>query len=177
MDNIQVVVDFLHKRLKENHDSFLEFEKGINVFELPGEFLEYCELNSFRWNYLKVELITGRKRGAWVGHSTVGLKSFTVCDVFFAVNPSDRRKKLADLEFVWNSKKGGPVKTRFNQMHHMSFIAMDAKKHSMFSCRHRVIGMPVASLRLTMMQRGSRGGASRRASQPPPPSVVCHRSL
>lgn len=168
MDNVQAIVDFLHKRLLDHNDNgqrVLVFSKGANgkgeldATELPKAFEEYCELNNFKWNHLEVELLSSRKRDAWISHKTAGLESYSVCEVFLAVKPSDRNKKLANIEFVWRTRKDSGERTRFYPLNHMSSVAIDARKHSKLSCKHRVVGMPTASLRLTMTNRRTRNAA------------------
>lgn len=111
------------------------------VTALPASFRKWAAQNGFsKCNSFLVQIYDDAKSNiSWHTDLTEPLDSHEVACVSFALNKSDRKKKLADLQFRWPDKAD---KTKFKNgiaaLSHGTIVRFDAIKHSRKHCQHRV---------------------------------------
>ena len=111
------------------------------ITALPASFRTWVAQHGFsKCNSFLVQIYDDpRSHISWHSDLTEPLHSHEVACVSFALNQSDRKKKLADLQFRWPEKAD---KTRFKNasvpLAHDTVVIFDAVKHARKHCQHRV---------------------------------------
>ena len=111
------------------------------ITALPSSFRMWVAQHGFsKCNSFLVQIYDDAKSNiSWHTDLTEPLDSHEVACVSFALNKSDRKKKLAELQFRWPDKAD---KTKFKHgsaaLSHGTIVRFDAVKHARKHCQHRV---------------------------------------